>query len=145
MRDELTSGTVLRMAKERKGIAPFPERPRVEDFEPTEKEKKNPAVNGHVRISVFDSTRTTAVQMFAIRKIPASSLPVFFLPVEAITAIQTEGRAPLYVVRDPMPEPECFHPGADGHCGIGDLARRSGEPRAVVKGLCSQLVDAVLD
>lgn len=133
------------MAKERKGLAPFPERPRIEDFEPTGKEKQNPAANGHVRISVFDYSRTTVAQIFAIRRIPVHSLPVFGLPVERINTIQAEGRAPLYVVRDPMPEPDCFLSGADGHCGIGNLARRSGEQRAVIKDLCSQLVDAVLD
>jgi len=144
MRELLTSGIVLRMAKERKGLAPFPERPRIEDFEPTEQEKQNPAAKGHVWISVFDRSRTTSAQIFAIRRIAESSRPVFPLPVEGITAIQVEGRTTLYVARDPLQEPECFQPGADGHCGIGDLARRSGEPRAVIKDLCSQLVDAVL-
>jgi|SRR6185295_11760668 len=144
MREELTSGVVLRMAKERKGMAPFPERPRIEDFEPSEKEKQNPAANGHVRISVFDRSRTTPSQMFALRRLVEFSRPVFPLPVEEITTIQVERRAPLYVARDPMQEPECFQPGAEGHCGIGDLARRSGEPRAVIKDLCSQLVDVVL-
>lgn len=130
------------MARSRTGIAAFPQRPRLEDFEPTSADKaKREEQNGRVFISVFDHERTSIGQMFAIRKLEVSSRPVFGLFVEMITAIRVAGREPLYVVRDSLPEPECFSPGGDGHCGIGDLGHRGGEPRENIKALLSRLAD----
>jgi hypothetical protein len=141
--EKLTSGTVLRVARSRKGIAAFAQRPRIEDFEPTSEDRAKRVEQGdHIIISVFDRARTSISQMFAIRKLGVFSRPVFALSVEGIYTIQVADREPLYVIRDPLPEPECLLPGADGHCGIGDLARRRGELRENVNALLSRLVDA---
>jgi hypothetical protein len=130
------------MARKRNGIAAFPQRPRIEDFEPSSKEKAKKEQSGRVIISVFDNTRTSPAQMFAIRKLEVLSRPVFELSVEAISAIRVADREPLYVVRDPLPEPDCLLPGADGHCGIGDLTHRRGELHENINALLSRLVDA---
>jgi len=131
------------MARKRNGIAAFPQRPRIEDFEPSSTEKaKKVEQSGHVIISVFDNTRTSIAQMFVIRKLEILSRPVFALLVELISMIRVADREPLYVVRDSLPEPECLLPGADGHCGIGDLAHRRGELRENINALLSRLVDA---
>jgi hypothetical protein len=138
----LTSGEVLRVAKTRQGISPYPQRATLEDFEPSSEDKAGAAANdGHVLISVWDTARTTMDQVLAIRGRAGQELPAFVLSVEEVVEIRAPGRDALYVVRDPLPEPERSLPGADGHCGIGDLARKPGEPRALVREICSRLVD----
>ena len=140
IRDKLVSGDVLRVAQ-RRGLAPFPQRARIEDFLPTSREKDETGKNdGHVLISVWDAT-TEISQILSFRGIHNSDNPMFTLAVEEVIAIKVGDRARLYVARDPLPEPECYKPGADGHCGIGDLARRKGEPRAVIDDICSRLAD----
>jgi hypothetical protein len=140
IREKLSSGEVLRFAQ-RKGLAPFPQRARIEDFLPTSREKDEAGKNdGHVLISVWDAT-TEFSQILSFRGIQIPDQPVFTLAVKEVTSIKVGDRARLYVVRDPLPEPDCYKPGADGHCGIGDLARRKGEPRAVIDDICSRLVD----
>jgi hypothetical protein len=131
------------MARKRNGIAAFPQRPRIEDFEPSSKEKANKEKeqSDHIIISVFDRARTSIAQMFAIRNLEVLSRPVFALSVEVISTIRVADREPLYVVRDSLPEPEGLLPGADGHCGIGDLARRRGELHENINALLSRLVD----
>lgn len=141
IREKLVSGEVLRLGQ-RRGLAPFPQRARIEDFLPTSREKDEAAKNdGHVLISVWDATMTEVSQILSFRGIPNPDHPVFTLAVKEVTAIKVGDRARLYVARDPLPEPECYKPGADGHCGIGDLARRKGEPRAVIDDICSRLAD----
>lgn len=139
--EEVTEGAVLRTGTERRGIAPF-SRARIEDFLPSSEDKRIAEEAGKpVLVSVFDCARTTLAQCLAIRKL-APDAPVFRLLVGKIREAHVAGQEePLKVIRDPLPEPLCFLPGADGHCGIQGLGRRPGVPRHVQKLLCSLLVD----
>lgn len=141
MTKHLLFGNVLRCAA-RRGIAPFEARARIADFEPSSEDKARAMDrNGPVLITVWDRERTSVIQLFVIRRLSPPGEAVLTLNVEEIRQITAGGRPPLFVTRDELAHPLSLFPGADGHCGIGDLAHRKGEPRSVLRELYSKLVD----
>lgn len=139
--EEVIDAILVRIPK-RQGTAPFDVRPRVEDFLPSTKEREGACGDKPVLISVFDDNKTTFHQCLTIRGIAVhEGFAAFQLEAKSIRNIPTGDGRKLFVVYDPLPEPACRLEGADGHCGIGDLARHPGQPKAVVRDICSRLVD----
>jgi len=85
------------------------------------------------RLSVFDVERTSLHEAKQIRCANEHVIG-FKLPVNGIRALRrgSDGIPKLDVVRDPL---DVELPGADGHCGIIGLGRKSGEKRRDFKEL----------
>ncbi len=95
-------------------------RPSERDFIASSEDKEHAASHGvPVRVSVWDSTRTTAQQAATFR---GGSVLVIRVRARAVRdAGQSEGM-PAQVVYDTLSEPESAMPGADGHAGIEGLS-----------------------
>lgn len=138
--EELHSGWVLRAAK-RSGVTPFPNRAMIADFLPSTEDKDRATEGRPVLISVFHATPVLGCLEF----LGWDSMIVvcFALEVEDIKKIEAEDKSRrLNVFRDPLPEPLCRRPWAHGHSGISGLGRAPGEAKAIMRDLCSQLVNA---
>jgi hypothetical protein len=132
--EEVRDGSILRRIPKRLGIGPYAMAVRIEDFLPNSGDKAAALRTGMVLVSVFHRSRTSLKQCLAFGRASAEFTAVE-LEVEAVCAVKAPERtAPLSVVGDPLSPPECYFPGADGHCGIKGLAREPGEPRAVQTG-----------
>jgi hypothetical protein len=140
--EEMIAGSVVRIVRISRSLAPYPERPQIADFQlSSEDHKEAEAMGRPARLSVFDRERTTVDQCLQIRGLVRGEgrEPVGFqLLVTKIREISCQGLPALRVFRDPLPSRE---PGADGHCGIAGLDRRPGESRAAYRYIISKLVD----
>jgi hypothetical protein len=136
--EELEDGVVCRLATVKHDFPPNSSRLRFWHFELSQNDRSHAEKTGNPpRLSVFDMDRTTVAQALAIRGVEQESA-AFGLRVPEIRAVRTAGLDPLRVVRDP---PLSEMPGADGHCGIEGLARRPGDPKALVRELRVMLAD----
>lgn len=96
--------------------------------------------NVPVRVSVWDMQRTTLPQAEAFRG--RSDCVPYSMFVSDVMAVGSAAKcARMRVVYDPLPEPECKRPGADGHAGIEglDRAESTGEKKAEWKNRLTQL------
>ena len=135
----LRSGKVFRLAKVQDSFPPNSDKPRVDHFSPSSREK----ALAPVLVSVFDLARTTPDQARALRTSSDPTL-AFSLLVEGINSIRTQGSTrSLRVIRDPLPVALGSRPGADGHCGLQGLHRqgRSKKEKLIVKDLRARLCD----
>lgn len=136
---EILEGNIKRVPR-RSGIAPFPERPRVEDFLPSSEEKARAEAGGPLLISVLHNTpRLLSLMHRGLDLETGACFELQVADVREIKALNQSRR--LRVWQDPLPPPRCYLPGAEGHAGISGLERPSGEERRIQRDLCSQLVD----
>ena len=139
--EELLDGVVSRLATVKHDFPPDSSRLRFWHFELSQNDRLQAEKTGNPpRLSVFDTERTTVAQALAIRGVEQESV-AFGLRVPEIRAVRAAGLDPLRVVRDPLEPPLSEMPGADGHCGIEGLTRRSGDPKALVRELRVKLAD----
>jgi hypothetical protein len=138
---EILRGKVLRTGGKRRSISPFPSRAEPDDFLPSSEDIRVAQETGQsVRVSVFETGRTTIDQCRAIRQVGVE-VPIFSLAVERLRAVVAPGRNQcLRVVEDLLPPPVRFMPGADGHCGIEGLDRPAGCSRLAYRSILSELV-----
>ncbi|HSS77474.1 MAG TPA: hypothetical protein VLV54_12105 [Thermoanaerobaculia bacterium] len=139
--EELQDGVVFRLATVKHDFPPDSSRLRFWHFELSQNDRSHAEKTGNPpRLSVFDSERTTVAQALAIRGVDQESV-AFGLRVPEIRVIRVASLDPLRVVRDPLETPLAEMPGAGGHCGIEGLARRPGDPKALVRELRVRLSD----
>lgn len=139
--EELQDGVVFRLATVKHDFPPGSPSLRFWHFELSQNDRDHGARTGEPsRLSVFDTERTTIAQAHAIRGVEREDM-AFGLRVPEIRAIRIAGLDSLRVVRDPLDPPLSEMPGAAGHCGIEGLARRPGEPKALVRELRVRLAD----
>jgi hypothetical protein len=99
-------------------------RPSERDFLASSADKEQAASQGTpVRVSVWDSTRTTAKQGANFR---GGSVVVIRVRARAVRDAGQSQQLPVRVVYDTLPEPESLMPGADGHAGIEGLSAAPG-------------------
>lgn len=140
---------VLRVIKPKMAIH-VPEGARYPTWEamrPTEEDKERLPV----RVSVWDSRRTSVTEAVALRVAATQADPArtndedflaFALEVAAVRDVGAElNNQRMRVVRDPDGIVQCIAllPGADGHSGIEGLDREPGTPKADWKKLLGAL------
>ncbi len=119
--EELDKGVVLRVPKMLRSEAHRV--PNYSHFRPSSGDKKESKEKGiPVRISVWDSERTTPTEAIGFRIQDPEDLIVVGLDVESVTAISIPSSDRfLAIVRDPLLSDA--RPGADGHCGLQGLGK----------------------
>ncbi len=133
-------GWVCRLVPTAGRFPPNTVEPMPDDFMPKSRDKAEAKAKGiDPMISVFDEELTTLEQAKAILGQPSAG---FGLAVECLRELKPPGDdRPLKVVRDPLEGPSAGMPGADGHCGIQGLKRRTGVPRPDHRRFCLRLCD----
>jgi len=139
--EELQDGVVFRLATTKHDFSPDSPSLRFWHFELSQNDRVHAVRTGQPpRLSVFDVERTSVAQAQAIWGGEKEAV-AFGLRVPEIKAVRVAGLDPLRVVRDLLEAPLAEMPGSDGHCGIEGLARRPGEPKALIRELRVRLAD----
>jgi len=107
--------------------------PNGEAFRPSSKDQDDAkARRGPVRVTVWDLQLTTPAQAKAFWGRPEPAI-AFELSVAGVQQLgQKHHRPELRVVRDPLND---WRHGAQDHCGLEGLERKSGQPRIAHKTL----------
>lgn len=144
--EELLDGSVIRLAKVAEDFPQDSARPLPKHFAPTSDERAQAAATGVLKISVWDSARTTVPQARQIRRAGGETV-AFDLDVAKVRSIEIPDSNPprtLRIFRDEI-EPELSHmPGADGHCGLQGLGDESCAKPRDRKHLRSKLCDIAI-
>jgi hypothetical protein len=140
--EELTSGSVLRLAKVTRDFPPNATVPQVFHFRPSSAEVRDAKVSSlPVRISVYDLQRTSPAQARAMLSSQELYL-AFSIQVAAIRAIVVPGqRDRLAVFREI--DPSDARPGADGHCGLLGVGDQPGDVHRLIRAKLCAIADLV--
>ena len=110
---------VMRLPVPPKDFTPEGWRPTYQELAPTDEDRRDAEANGcPVRVSVWDSTLTSAAEARAFR-----GRTVLVLDAQVESVVTAGATAVVY---DPLASPDAERPGAAGHAGVEGLERARG-------------------